>query len=111
MMNFTYIPCRVYLEYDDTLNHYSIQYQKNIWKGYSSGESAEAVVKRCSIKKVFLEIAQNSQENTCERASGTGVSCEVCKISKYTFFTKHLSWLLLNLTVGSIRLIFLAADN
>ena len=26
---------------------------------------SEAVVHRCSIKKVFLEILQNSQENTC----------------------------------------------
>ena len=27
----------------------------------------EAVAQRCSIKKVFLEISQNSQENTCAR--------------------------------------------
>ena len=30
---------------------------------------AEAVAQRCSVKKVFLEISQNSQENTCARAS------------------------------------------
>ena len=30
---------------------------------------AEAVVQRCSVKKVFLEISQNSQENTCTRVS------------------------------------------
>ena len=29
----------------------------------------EAVVQRCSVKKVFLEIPQNSQENTCARVS------------------------------------------
>ena len=29
--------------------------------------SQEAVVRRCSVKKVFLEISQNSQENTCGR--------------------------------------------
>ena len=29
----------------------------------------EAVVQRCSVKKVFVEISQNSQENTC--ASGS----------------------------------------
>ena len=29
----------------------------------------EAVVQRCSAKKVFLEISQNSQENTCARVS------------------------------------------
>ena len=29
----------------------------------------EAVVQSCSVKKVFLEISQNSQENTCAKAS------------------------------------------
>ena len=30
---------------------------------------SEAVVQRCSVEKVFLEILQNSQENTCTRVS------------------------------------------
>ena len=30
---------------------------------------SETVVHRCSIKKVFLEILQNSQENTCASVS------------------------------------------
>ena len=29
----------------------------------------EAVVVRCSVEKVFLEISQNSQENICARVS------------------------------------------
>ena len=29
----------------------------------------EAVVRRCSVKKVFSEMSQNSQENTCARVS------------------------------------------
>ena len=29
----------------------------------------EAVARRCSVKKVFLEISQNSHENTCARSS------------------------------------------
>ena len=29
----------------------------------------EVVVQSCSVKKVFLEISQNSQENTCVRVS------------------------------------------
>ena len=51
---------------------------------------------RCSVKKVFLEISQNSQENTCARASTCNFvkivtlaqvfSCEFCNISKNTFF-------------------------
>ena len=28
---------------------------------------SEAVAQRCSVKKVFLEISQNSKENTCAR--------------------------------------------
>ena len=47
----------------------------------------------CSVKKVFLKISQNSQENTCARVSFlrpatllTQVfSCEFCEISKNTF--------------------------
>ena len=31
--------------------------------------SREAVAQRCSVKKVFLEISQNSQENTCATVS------------------------------------------
>ena len=30
-------------------------------------KQSEAVVRRCSVKKVLLEISQNSQENTCAR--------------------------------------------
>ena len=30
---------------------------------------SEAVVQKCSVKKFFLEISQNSQENTCARVS------------------------------------------
>ena len=30
---------------------------------------SEAVVQKCSVKKVFLEISQNSQENTCVRVT------------------------------------------
>ena len=42
--------------------------------------------KGCSVKKVFLEISQNSQENTCARAS----FCNQIK-KRNTFFTKHLN--------------------
>ena len=50
------------------------------------------------LKKVFLEISQNSQENTCARVSfliklqtlAQVFSCEFCEISKNTFFTEHL---------------------
>ena len=47
----------------------------------------EAVGWRCSVKKVFLEISQNSQKNTCARAFSNKVAVE------------HLWWLLLNVTI------------
>ena len=31
--------------------------------------SSEAAAQRCFVKKLFLEISQNSQESTCSRAS------------------------------------------
>ena len=36
---------------------------------YFLADFTEAVVRRCSVKKVFLKIFQNSQENTCTRDS------------------------------------------
>ena len=63
---------------------------------------SEAATGGVMSEKVFLEISQNSQENTCSRVSGLACSfikketlaqvfsCEFCEISKNTFFTKHL---------------------
>ena len=61
--------------------------------------NAEAVAKTCSVKKVFLEISQKWQENTCVRVSILiklqaykvvfyklqVFSCDSCEISKNTF--------------------------
>ena len=41
----------------------------------------EAVIKGCSIKKVFFEISQNSKENTCARDSFL-IRCFPVKFSK-----------------------------
>ena len=67
-------------------------------------ETLEAVTRRYSAKKVFLEVSQNSQENTCARvsflikllASGCNFieketlahvfSCEFCEVSENTFY-------------------------
>ena len=61
-----------------------------------------------SLRNVFLQFSQNSQENTCVRVSfliklqasvynfikketlAQLFSCEFCEISKNTFFTGHL---------------------
>ena len=68
-------------------------------KTIKTRKSAEAVIQRCSVKKVFLEISQNSQENTCARVSFLinfikketlvqVLSCKFCEISKNTFFNR-----------------------
>ena len=77
---------------------------------------SEAVSQTCSGKKLFLEISQNSQENTCVRVSfliklqllpnkpATLLKkrlwhrCFAMKFAKFlrtTFFAEHLWWLLL----------------
>ena len=91
-----------------SFTHWSIYFfnwTKKHWLKASTEESSvgsEAVVQRCSIKKVFLEISQNSQKNNCARDSfliklhtlacnfikkesmAQGFSCEFCEISKNT---------------------------
>ena len=54
--------------------------------------SAEAVVQRSSVKKVFLKILQNSQENRC-------FAVNFMKFLRTPFFIEHLWWLLLFLGV------------
>ena len=60
------------------------------------GVDSEAVPRRCSIKKVFLKISQNSKENTCARVSflkksikketlAQVFSYKFCEITKNTF--------------------------
>ena len=66
--------------------------------------STEAVAQRCSVKKLFLEISQNSYQNTCVRISfliklqastcnfikkeslAQVFPCEFCEIFKNTYF-------------------------
>ena len=64
----------------------------------------EAFYQRCFVKKVFLEISQNSQEGTCARVSATLLKkrlwhrCFPMNFAKFLrtpFFTEHLRWLLL----------------
>ena len=87
----------------------------------------EAVVQMCSVKKVFLEMSQNSQGNTCARvsflitlqASGCNFiskktvaqlfSCEFCEIFKNTFFTEHF-WTTASVLYGVQRLGNLTAE-
>ena len=81
---------------------------------------AEAATRGVLWKKVFFEISQNSQENTCARVScwirlqALGLqlikeealaqvfSCEFCDISKNTLFTEHL-WATASSFIFSIK--------
>ena len=51
--------------------------------------SSEVVTQRCSVKKLFLEISQNSQEHICAKAQV--FSCEFFEICKNTFFLQNSS--------------------
>ena len=48
-------------------------------------EYPEAVARRCSVKKVFLEISQNSPENTCARVSLFLIKLQTGGFSKNAF--------------------------
>ena len=49
---------------------------------------AQAVVQMCSVKKMFLEISQNPQENICATCA---------KSLRTAFLKEHLWWLLVEL--------------
>ena len=65
----------------------------------------EAVIQRCSVKKEFLEILQNSQENPFARVSfliklqfkkrlwNRCFSVNIAKILRTAFFIEHFRWL------------------
>ena len=53
----------------------------------------EAVVQRCSVKKMFLEVSQNSQENTCARVSFLiKLQTEACNFIKKETLTQVFSY-------------------
>ena len=55
-------------------------------------EKAEAVARTWSVKKVFLEISQNSQENTCVRVSFlTTLQASACNLIKNETLAQVLS--------------------
>ena len=85
----------------------------NFWR--SSVRTLEAVVRRCSVKRVFAKICQNWRENTCARSSfliklqalGRNFikketvmlvfSCEFWNFFIKHLFTEHLLWLFLEI--------------
>ena len=81
----------------------------------------EVLARRCSIKKMFLEISQNSQENTCARVSfliklratllkkrlwHRCFPLNFAKFLRTLFLTEHLRWLLLYQTLDEEKMIY-----
>ena len=77
----------------------------------------EAVVHTCSLKKVFLEISQNSHENTCaglwpatlfkKRLCHRCFPVNFAKFLKTRFLTEHVWWLLPNLITEIVYLLLM----
>ena len=74
---------------------------RNLWTNNGKAMiKSEAATRGVLLKNVFLEIWQNSQENTCARTwkkedwqretLAEVFSCEFCEISNNTFSTEHL---------------------
>ena len=72
-------------------------------------KSEEAVAQRCSVKKLFFEVSQNSRKNTYVKDPNVAGLWQRCfpvkfeKIFRTPFLTEHLRWLLLNLVVLAIH--------
>ena len=66
-----------------------------------SPEYAETVARRCFIKKVFLEILRNSEENTWaslwHETVAQAFPVKFAKFLRTPFLTEHLRWLPLNM--------------
>ena len=79
-----------------------------------SSKFIEADARRCSVKKVFLEISQNSQENICASVSSLlkkrlwhrYFPVNFAKFLRTPFLTEHLWWLLLNLVTLLIEKVY-----
>ena len=88
-----------------------------IWLQFDSYRNSH---RRCSVKKMFLEISQNSQENTCGRVSifvGEPILLKkrlwhrcfrvnFVKFLRKPFLTEHLWWLLSLSGVMSLWTVF-----
>ena len=60
------IHCEIFLSVSGSFHETWNNFMKYF---YFSIQHSEAAVQMCSVKKVFLEISQNSQENICNRVS------------------------------------------
>ena len=69
-------------------------------------QTSETVAKTCSVKKMFLEISQNSQKNTCASFSFL-IKLQALGMQLYqkreTGTAEHLRWLLLKLSIDKLN--------
>ena len=74
--------------------------------------NTETVVQRCSVKKVFLEISQNSQENACARENTSATLLKKKFLTQKRLFlnTKMVCTLNSCLVTSSISRRFLPRD-
>ena len=96
-----------------------LNFEKDFYLIFHTSDNSlpEAVTRKCSVKKVFLETSQNTQENTCARVSflinlqAWGLRpatlwkkrlrrrcfpVNIVKFLRTPFLTEHLRWLLLD---------------
>ena len=93
MFYFTLLISKVLLQ-----NNIMTETTRMIQLFWTNPRRIEAVTRRCSVKKTFLEISQNSQENTCARVSffvkkealAKVFSYESVKILRTPFLIEHL---------------------
>ena len=69
---------------------FSPKNQINLFLRTPTDASLEAVVQRCSVKKVFLEVSQSSQENTCASVSFNKVKESIKKRATSKTLTRTL---------------------
>ena len=87
------------------LTPYSYQKMRN--HGFHCRVYSETVVWRCSVKKVFLKIMQNSQENICvwvfikKRFQHRCFPVNFEKFLGTPFFTEYLRWLIVYVKIFS----------
>ena len=101
----------------------TLEARSRVWENFSQLKffrNAEAVAQRCTVEKMFLEISQNSQENTCTKVSffTKVVGLRPATLSKRrprhryspvnfvkflrtTFITEHLRFLLLEMMTNA----------
>ena len=81
-------------------NTYLENPERQLLKSSTAVTNSEAVIQRCSVKKMFIEISQNSQGNTCARVSFfnkvTGLRhrhpVNFVKFLRTPFFIEYLWW-------------------